>query len=472
MATEFLDIKRLSNVYRSNRLNDFCDVEKRPNELQVREQASRCMSCGIPFCHGYGCPLGNAIPEVNAAVSRGDFVSAYNLLSETSPFPEFTSRICPALCESACTAGISSGAITVKQIEFFAIEKAFELGIVKPFIHHKKTGKRIAIIGAGPAGLSAAHFLNGYGHEVAIFEKKDFAGGLLRYGIPNFKLEKDVIERRISLMREAGIIFEFGTDVGTDISGLYLKNKFDAVCLCIGSEVPRDLNIEGRSLNGIYFALDFLQSQNRASSSEIPKTEISAKNKKVLIIGGGDTGSDCLGTALRQGAESAIQIEIMPEPPIERHTSTPWPQWEYKKRTSSSHLEGGKRMWSVLTKSFKGDKSGALKKVIVAKVEWSFDSFGRPIKFREIEGSEFEISADIVLLSMGFTGVASEMLIKEFKLPLNKCGSIECNADFETEFPKVFSCGDATLGASLVVKSIASGKTMAAAVNKYLNSKI
>ncbi len=472
MDKEFIDIPRLNHSYRNERVSDFKDVSKRPPEDAVRRQASRCMGCGIPFCHACGCPLENSIPEINVAIKNGEFQKAYTLLLETSPFPEFTAHLCPAPCESSCTAGLPSEAVSIRQIEFFAIEKAFELGIIKPAFSSKKTGMRVAVIGSGPAGLSAAHFLNSFGHEIVVFEKKLFAGGLLRYGIPDFKLEKNIVERRINLMREAGINFEFGTDAGADISGRYLRKKFDAVCLCIGSEVPRDLNIEGRNLKGIHFAADFLGSQNKINSGEISIPEISAKGKNVLIIGGGDTGSDCLGTALRQGAKSVLQIEIMPEPPEKRSASTPWPLWEYKKRTSSSHLEGGKRMWSVLTKSFKGDKSGNVQKVLAAGVQWNFDKSGLPHNFCEIKNSEFEIDAELVLLSMGFTGVASPSLLEQLNLCLGAKGSIECNASFETSVSGVFASGDAALGASLVVRAIASGKAMAESVNRYLSKRI
>ena len=470
MSTDFVDITRRDAIYRENRLADFSDVELRPSAELVREQARRCMGCGIPFCHGYGCPLANSISEINAAVAAGNIADAYKILSQTSPFPEFTSRICPALCESACVASLPGKSVTVRQIEFFVIEEAFRLGLVMPKISRRKSGFRVAVIGAGPSGLAAAQRLNSMGHEVVVFEKNRFAGGLLRYGIPDFKLEKHIIERRINLMRESGVSFEFELDVGGDVSSSYLRKKFDALCLCIGCETPRDLPIEGCGLSGIHFALDFLCSQNRTISGESKSLAIDVKGKKVLVIGGGDTGSDCVGTALRQGAASVTQIEIMPEPPAKRHSSTPWPEWEYKKRTSSSHLEGGSRMWNVISKSFVGNKSGKLKKLCAARADWKFDALGRPVKFEEIENSDFDIEADVAMLAMGFVKPASPKFVEELGLSLNAKGLVDCNANMGSNIDGVFAGGDTVSGASLVVKAIASGLKMADATDKYLNS--
>lgn len=466
MSKNFLQITRRNSEYRKERISDFKDVEIRPNADAVMEQSKRCMNCGIPFCHAYGCQLGNNIPEFNAAVSEGRLEYAYKILSLTSPFPEFTSRICPALCESACCAGLPSASVAVKQVEYFVIESAFANNLVKPKTPKINTGKKVAVVGSGPAGLACADRLREFGHEVRIFEKHSNAGGLLRYGIPNFKLEKSIIDRRIELMCEAGISYEFDIEIGKDLSLDFLKRKFDAVCLCIGNEDPRDLKIKGRHLNGIHFALDFLQAQTRFILQETPCLKISASDKNVLIIGGGDTGSDCLGTAIRQNAKNVVQIEIMPEPPIERDLSTPWPMWEYKKRTSSSHLEGGTRMWSVGSCEFVGE-NGKVRALKAKRLKWSYDN-GRPKSFEEIPQSDFEIPADIVLLSMGFSGVLKKGLIKESSLEISPRGTIEIDDNFNTSAEKIFACGDAVNGASLVVKAIASGIKLAEIVDKKI----
>ena len=466
MLKDFLNIPRRNPEYRKERASDFRDVEIRPEAKVVMEQARRCMSCGIPFCHGYGCPLGNNIPEFNSAVSEGRFAEAYGILSSTSPFPEFTSRVCPALCESSCCAGLPSDPVTIKQIEYLTIESAFDSGIVKPRKPRLNSGKRVAVVGSGPSGLACADRLRSFGHEVCVFEKSSRAGGLLRYGIPDFKLEKKIVERRISLMREAGIIFEFDVNIGIDVSLEYVRRKFDAVCLCVGCETPRDLKIDGRELEGIFFALDFLRSQNMVVSGESSEVSISAKGKDVLIIGGGDTGSDCLGTSIRQGAKSATQIEIMPEPPSERDASTPWPLWEYKKRTSSSHKEGGVRMWSVGSDRFVG-KNGKVESLLASRLRWKIEG-GRPKSFEKIPNSEFEIKADLVLLCMGFTGVPHLGLVKDSGITLGKRGGFEVDSYGKTSMEKVFACGDSVGGPSLVVRAIASGMRLADSVDKCI----
>ena len=464
MLKDFLEIPRRHPVYRANRASDFSDVEVRASEAEILEQARRCMNCGVPFCHGSGCPLANNIPEFNAAVCGGRFEYAYKILSLTSPFPEFTSRICPALCEAACCAGLPSEPMAVKQTEFFIIENAFKNGYVKPRAPQARNGRRIAVVGSGPSGLACADRLNELGYEVCVFEKNARAGGLLRYGIPNFKLEKSVIDRRISLMQEAGISFEYEVEIGRDVSLDFLKKKFDAVCLCAGAEEPRDLKIKGRELGGIHFALEFLGSQMRYLLREKEELEISAKGKNVLIIGGGDTGSDCLGTAIRQGAKSVMQIEIMPEPPAERSPSTPWPMWEYKKRTSSSHMEGGSRMWSIGSCEFLGE-NGKVRALKAKKLRWSFEN-GVPKKFEEIENSEFEIKADLVLLCMGFTGVKKSFASENPELDLTPRGVFKTDAFGAASSKKIFACGDAANGASLVVRAIASGRNLAENIDK------
>ena len=464
MLKDFLEIPRRRPVYRENRASDFADVEVRAGEGEILGQARRCMNCGVPFCHGYGCPLANNIPEFNAAVCAGRLEYAYKILSLTSPFPEFTSRICPALCEAACCAGLPSEPMAVKQTEFFIIENAFKNGYVKPRAPRSRNGRRIAVVGSGPSGLACADRLNELGYEVCVFEKNSLAGGLLRYGIPNFKLEKSVIDRRVMLMQEAGISFEYDVEIGRDVSLEFLKKKFAAVCLCVGAEEPRDLKIKGRELAGIHFALEFLGSQTRYLLREKDKLEISAKGKDVLIIGGGDTGSDCLGTSLRQGAKSVMQIEIMPEPPAERSPSTPWPMWEYKKRTSSSHLEGGSRMWSVESLEFLGE-NGNVRALKAKKLRWNFEN-GVPKNFEEIENSEFEIKADLVLLCMGFTGVKNSLRLASPELELTPRGVLKTGSSGATSAPKIFACGDAANGASLVVRAIASGRNLAENIDK------
>lgn len=470
MLKDFLQIPRRNPQYRAGRAGDFKDVEIRPNREDVVGQSKRCMGCGIAFCNACGCPLCNSIPEFNAAVRDGRMEYAYKILSLTSPFPEFTSRICPSLCESACCAGLPSEPTAIRQIEYEIIENAFASGFVKPRLCKFRSGRRVAVIGSGPAGLACADRLNSLGHEVCVFEKRRRAGGLLRYGIPNFKLEKSVIDRRIALMREAGVGFEYDADVGADVSLDFLKRKFDAVALCIGAEEPRDLKIKGRELGGIHFALEFLNSQARCLSGEIEKLEISAKDKNVLIIGGGDTGSDCLGTAIRQGAKSVVQIEIMPEPPSSRDASTPWPMWEYKKRTSSSHLEGGTRMWSVGSSEFVGE-NGRICALKAKRLKWAFEN-GKPKSFEEIEGSDFEIKADLALLCMGFAGVRRSGIAGMAELELSPRGVLNVSRDFQTSIGGVFAGGDAVSGASLVVRAIASGRNLAENIDKFLKTNV
>ena len=471
MSTSFIDIKRREAQYRENRVRDFRDVEVRPSLEEVKIQASRCMNCGVPFCHAYGCPLGNMIPDVHQAVLEGRMRDAYKIFNKTSPFPEFTSRVCPALCESACCANLASGAVTIKQIEFAVIENAFEMGYVSENPPAFRSGSRVAVVGSGPSGLAIADALNKMGHEVVVFEKSLCAGGLLRYGIPDFKLEKWVVERRIDVLRKRGVMFELGVDIGRDISADYLRRKFDALCICIGTQTPRDLKIPGRELGGIHFALEFLVSQNRVNSGESQSLAISAKDKNVLIIGGGDTGSDCLGTSIRQGAKKVVQIEIMPEPPAERHSSTPWPMWEYKKRTSSSHKEGGERLWSVMSQSFEGS-DGKVKSLKASLCDWEFSKEGRPLKPTLRKDSEFKIDADLVLISMGFTGVKREGLVDELGLELSERGMLKVGADFMSSADGVFACGDSINGPSLVVRAAANALDAARSVDKYLRAKV
>lgn len=473
MGREFLDIERLDLGYRPERVKDFDEVEVKMSREDTRTQAKRCMNCGIPFCHGAGCPLGNNIPDFNAAVREDRYLDAFRILEQTSPFPEFTSRVCPALCEASCTAGMPTKAVNVRKIEYSIIENAFENGFVKPYAPKRPSGMRVAVVGSGPSGLAAADALCKSGHEVVVFERNSSFGGLLRYGIPDFKLSKRVIERRIDIMRSSGILFESGVEIGADISADYLRKKFDAVCICVGTQIPRGLppTVKGAGVAGIHYALEFLGSQTRFNNGEADALGISAKDKRVLVIGGGDTGSDCVGTANRQGAKSITQVEIMPEPPEQRHPSTPWPMWPYQKRTSSSHLEGCTRLWSVNVKAFES-RAGAVKSATFVPLEWSFDASGRPKSFVEKPESEFKIEADLVLLSMGFTGVEKRGIVESLGIRATQRNMIAVDGDFMTNIDGVFACGDCINGPSLVVRAIKSGLDTAAAVNRYLSGII
>ena len=456
--------RRIQDIYRpvDQRRRDFDEVERALSFDELKGQAGRCMNCGIPFCHGAGCPLGNVIPEINAAVAAGNWEAAWNILSSTSFFPEFTSRVCPALCEGSCTDGIDGEPVMVRQLEKAVVEAAFRNGFVKPPNPQSRSGQCVAVIGGGPAGLAAATALNLDGHTVTVYEKNAAPGGLLRYGIPDFKLSKKMIDRRIALMEEAGIRFECGTEVGRDISGGYLARRHDATVLTIGTPQARDLAVPGREASGIHFALEFLQGQNRVLGRECAALPVNAAGKRVVVIGGGDTGSDCVGTSVRQGAASILQIEIMPKPPETRSPSTPWPQWPYLLRTSSSHREGGERRWNLATKRFcvEGGRVAGLEAVTV---EWEFSPLGRPLTFRELPDSAEFIPADLVLLAMGFTGVAAEGVAAELGLAVDARGRVQPAPE-----RGIFAAGDSASGASLVVRAIADGKRVAQAVDAYL----
>ena len=441
---------RIDDIYRpaEQRRRDFREVERPLSCAELHEQAARCMGCGIPFCHGAGCPLGNVIPEFNAAACSGDWRGAWEILSSTSSFPEFTSRVCPALCEGSCTDGIDDEPVMVRQIEKAIVEKAYQNGWVKPFTPPRRNGRRATVIGSGPAGLAAADELNRLGWLVTVFEANAAPGGLLRYGIPDFKLDKKVIERRIELMKQSGIEFVCGTRVGEDVSAAYLARRSDAVVLAVGTPEARDLKLPGRELAGIHFALEFLQGQNRVVGGELATVPVVAAGKRVVVIGGGDTGSDCVGTSIRQGAASVLQIEIMPKPPAERSPSTPWPMWPYVLRTSSSHKEGGERRWNISTRAFAGERGHVTSPA------------GRPLKFAEIPGSERRIEADLVLLAMGFTGVRPDGVAAELGLAVDPRGRV-----LEDPARRIFCCGDTANGASLVVRALADGKRTANRVN-------
>ena len=450
-------MQRIQDIYRptEERKSDWHEVERTLSVATLKEQTSRCMNCGQPFCHAYGCPLGNLVPDQNRAVAQGDWRRAYDLLSINSDFPEFTSRICPALCEASCVHGLDEEAIMVRQSEKRIIETAFENGWVVPRPPEKENGKSAAVIGAGPAGLSAAVTLRRRGWRVTVYEKRDNIGGLLRYGIPCFKLDKSLIERRRTILEAEGIRFVTGIEVGKDISAEWLARQNDMVVVAIGTPAARDLKIPGRDLQGIHLALELLEGQNRFLTGEINAKPIDAKDRNVLVIGGGDTGSDCVGTAIRHGAKSVIQIEIMPRPPDERDLSTPWPLWPYMLRTSSSHKEGCTRRWNLNSLRFVGE-DGHVASVEVETVEWEFSPEGRPAKFRPVPGTKEFIKADLIFLAMGFTGVPADMpLVAQLGLKQTP------RAALISDQPRnIFCVGDCASGASLVVHALASGKSI------------
>ncbi len=458
------NINRINDITRpvSVRLEDWGEVERRLTHEELSAQSGRCMECGTPFCHGIGCPLGNVIPEINAAVKKDQWQLAWKILSSTSCFPEFTSRVCPAPCENACTRNIDCESVMIRQLEKAVVETAFERGYAEIAKRAESTGKKVAVIGSGPAGLAMAQLLNSLGHSATVFEKNDKAGGLMRYGIPDFKMDKDIIDRRLELMKLSGVKFRCGTEIGKDVSAAYLRRTFDAVVVAVGTTLARDLNVPGRTFKNIHFALDYLSSQNRAVSGECKNTGISAEGKDVVIIGGGDTGSDCVGTALRQKAKSVVQMDIMPEPPEKRSYSTPWPDWPYQLKTSSSHNEGGTRLWSSMIKSFTG-VNGAVSGVETTSLEWEISAEGKPLRFRETEGSAKTVKADLVLLAMGFAGVSPTGPAEELELEITGRGVLPGAPE-----RGIFACGDARTGQSLVVKAIADSRLIASKVHDYL----
>jgi len=468
----FLNIKRMESGYRpvEERVNDYREVERLLPDTQRKLQAGRCMDCGVPFCH-WGCPVGNIMPEWQDMIYREDWKAAYEILRETNNFPEFTGRVCPAPCEASCVLSINDEPVTIRQNELAVIEKAFELGYVKPEPPEKRTGKKVAIVGSGPAGLACADILNKSGHSVTVFEAEDSIGGYLRFGIPDFKLEKKIIDRRLEILAAEGIDFKTGVKIGKDITASDLVNRYDAVMLAIGARKPRDLDIGGRSLSGIHFAMDYLEQQNRrVRGDSIPEEKlISPLNKKVVVIGGGDTGSDCVGNANRQGASSITQIEILPEPPVHRTAGEPWPLWPKLKKTSSSHEEGCERLWCVRTIRFFGD-NGEVKGINAVRVTWEKSEDGR-MEMKDVPGSGFEISADLVLLSMGFIHPEHNGIIEDLNLGQDRNGNILVNDEYMTSEKGVFSAGDSVRGASLVVWAIHQGREAARGINRFLMSK-
>ncbi|HZI52436.1 MAG TPA: glutamate synthase subunit beta [Chitinophagaceae bacterium] len=460
--------------------NEF--IEKFSDE-KLNQQAARCMNCGVPFCHS-GCPLGNVIPEFNEAVYRKDWKEAYDILTSTNNFPEFTGRICPAPCETSCVLGINQPPVAIEEIERHIIEIGFEKGFVKPRKPNLRSGKKVAVIGSGPAGLAAAAQLNYAGHSVTVFERDDKPGGLLQYGIPDFKLEKWVVERRIKLMEEEGVTFLCNAYVGVNINVNDLLREFNALVLACGSTVPRNLNIPGRELNGIHFAMQFLKQQNKrnagldpfanaAIESNIYPEDIIATNKNVVVIGGGDTGSDCVGTSNRHGATSVTQFELLPKPPDERTLFMPWPTYPMVLKTSSSHEEGCERQWSIATKQFVGDEEGNLKALKIVDLEWKASEDGRPAHFEERPGSEREIPCELALLAMGFVHPQHEGLLNLLEIEKDERGNVKASEkNYQTNLSKIFAAGDVRRGQSLVVWAISEGRECARKVDEFLNNGV
>lgn len=466
----FLEYKRIDPPYRSReeRIKDYREVATTLPSPIMQQQAARCMDCGIPFCHALGCPLGNLIPEWNDLLYREAFEEAYSRLAMTNNFPEITGRVCPAPCEAACTLSINDSPVSIRHIEYTLAEEAFLRNLVRPRPAPLKTGKRIAIIGSGPAGLAAAQQLVRQGHEVVVLEKSQHLGGLLRYGIPGFKLEKWIIDRRLEQLKAEGVRFETAVQAGEDISASFLVRTFDAVLIACGSQAPRDLQVPGRELSGIHYAMDFLMRSNQSVQGEITdRGDLDAAGKSVLIIGGGDTGADCVGTAIRQGACQVTQVEIMSQPPQWSEPWNPdWPYWPRILRTSSSHDEGCTRLWSIATKGFDG-RNGHVIRARAVRVDWG-GSDGN--SYREVPGSEFTIDADLVILAMGFTGVEHGRLISDLGLQLTPSGTIVIDDTYCTSHPGVFAAGDAVLGPSLVVRAINQGREAAQAIHTFLMS--
>lgn len=477
--TGFLEYTRElpKNEDPEKRISHYNEFVEKPSKELLNEQSARCMDCGVPFCHS-GCPLGNIIPEFNDACYRENWGEAIDILKSTNNFPEFTGRICPAPCESSCVLGINQPAVAIEFIEKNIAEKAYELGLIKPNPPKSRTGKKVAIIGSGPAGLAAADQLNKVGHTVTVFERASAIGGLLRFGIPDFKLDKKVIDRRIDIMAKEGVEFVVNTTVGKDVKTDALLKDYDAVVLAGGSTTPRDIPIPGRDLKGVHFAMDFLSQQNNRVAErknvlnnhkgiDLPE-ELSAKGKNVLVIGGGDTGSDCVGTSNRHGAQSITQVELLGRPPLDRTEENPWPQWPFILRTSSSHEEGVERQWAIFTKEFVGDENGNLKAVRVAEMGWNEPEPGKKPKWDVIEGTERDIPCELALLAIGFLHPEHEGLLNDLGVEYDERGNVKANEKYQTKTDKVFTAGDMRRGQSLVVWAISEGRECAYNVDEFL----
>lgn len=472
--TGFLEIDRQERGYKpvEERLKHFKEFVIDLSEEELSQQGARCMDCGIPYCH-QGCPVNNNIPDWNDLVYQKDWRAALDQLHSTNNFPEFTGRICPAPCQESCTLNITSEPVTIKTIEQAIVDKGWENNWITPEIAKHKTGKRVAIIGSGPSGLACAQQLARAGHQVDVYEKQARIGGLLRYGIPDFKLDKAVIDRRMGQMRREGVHFHTNIHIGEDITVSRLWDKFDAVVLAAGSEKPRDLPVPGRDLNGVYFAMEYLRKNTAWVQGDViaDKPEISAEGKHVLVIGGGDTGSDCIGTSNRHGAASVTQIEIMPRPPEQENKGAVWPDWPNKMRTSSSQEEGCERMWSIVTKHFVDDGNGNVKAAVCAKVDWQQDENGQ-WQMQEVPDSEFEIKADLVTLAMGFVHPVHEGMLDALDVEFDERGNVKASTEgelaYQTSVEGVFATGDARRGQSLVVWAIREGRQAARQVDKYL----
>ena len=472
-TTGFMELDRVERSYEpaEDRIKHFKEFLIPLDPKEVSKQGARCMDCGIPYCH-QGCPVNNLIPDWNDMVYNNRWKEALDLLHSTNNFPEFTGRICPAPCEASCTLNITDNPVAIKTIECSVVDRGWEEGWIKPQISSKKSDKKVAVIGSGPSGLACAQQLARAGHSVVVFEKNERIGGLLRIGIPDFKMEKTLIDRRMSQMKLEGVEFRVNSHVGKNVSMEELNNEFQAIAFCGGSEHPRDLPVEGRELKGVYFAMEFLSQQNdRVSGKTInSEIEISAKGKNVLVIGGGDTGSDCVGTSNRQGAKSVTQLELLDQPPEKEDKALTWPNWPMKMRTSTSHQEGCERNWSVLTKSFEG-KDGEVSKLNCVKVEWIKSDDGR-MKMSEIKGSEFSFEADLVLLAMGFVHPIHEGLIKQLGVKLTPVGNLDANdTKYKTSVNKFFAAGDSRRGQSLVVWAIKEGRQCARSIDEFLVGK-
>ncbi|TXL69588.1 glutamate synthase subunit beta [Vineibacter terrae] len=471
--TGFLEIERRDRPYDKieTRIKSWKEFVRPLPAAEVRQQGARCMDCGIPFCHN-GCPVNNMIPDWNNLVYRDQWQAALETLHSTNNFPEFTGRICPAPCEAACVLNIDDNPVTIKTIECAIVDRGWEEGWISPVVPQRKSGKRVAVVGSGPAGMACAQQLARAGHAVTLFEKADRIGGLLRYGIPDFKMEKHLIDRRVRQMEAEGVEFRTGVEVGTTISVKSLLEGYDAVALTGGAEAPRDLEVPGRALAGIHFAMDFLTQQNKRVAGDdearaAPRGTISAKGKHVIVIGGGDTGSDCIGTSTRQGAASITQLEILPRPPDKEDKGLTWPDWPLKMRTSSSQEEGTERDFAVLTRRAVG-ADGRIEALECVRVEWVKDASGR-MGMKEVEGSAFQLKADLVLLAMGFVGPVRKGMIEQSSVELDPRGNVKANvADYQTSVPKLFAAGDMRRGQSLVVWAIREGRQCARAIDEAL----